>query len=260
MDENTFRDPGEVPVLDWIDADLIDIEDAYQRELDEARVERILDWFSWRSFGAIVVARAEDRFHCIDGQHRLEAAKRHPKVSMVPAVIIDADGTVQEAEAFVTVNLDRRNISALDRYWAELAAEVPEALTVAQVCERAEIIILRYPVVKGAAKPRETMAVSAIRSLIDKRGAMRARQMLEVLAKANLAPIQAHQIKAAEALMTDPEFADQVEPEALTDAIRDRAPHLDAEAERFAATHRVPKWKGLAACWFKVSRKKRKAA
>jgi hypothetical protein len=51
-----FRDPGELPVLDWLDKTLIDIDRTYQRGLDEKRVQRILEWFAWDSFGAIVVA------------------------------------------------------------------------------------------------------------------------------------------------------------------------------------------------------------
>jgi ParB-like chromosome segregation protein Spo0J len=259
--DEAYRDPGEVPVLDWIDKNLIDIDPSYQRGLDEVRVGKILDWFAWKSFGAIVVAPSADgRYNCIDGQHRLEAAKRHPKVAHVPAVIIAVQGTVGEAETFVAVNADRRNVSPLEMHWAKLAAEDPEAVTVAQVVERAGITILRYPASNGNFKPRETIAISAIRSLIDRRGAMRARQMLEVLAKADLTPITAHQIKAVELLLTDAEFREHIEPEALTDAIMGKALALDDDAAAFAATHRMPKWRALASVWFKRSRKRRQPA
>ncbi|MGN6768257.1 MAG: hypothetical protein ACTHJQ_00215, partial [Rhizobiaceae bacterium] len=187
-----YRDPGEVPVLDWVDKNLIDIDPSYQRGLYETRVGKILDWFAWDSFGAIVIAPSADgRFNCIDGQHRLEAAKRHPKVEHVPAVIIVASGTVAEAETFVSVNADRRNVSPLEMHWAKLAAEDPEAVTIAQVVERTGITILRYPASNGNFKSCETIAISSIRSLVDRRNPMRARQMLEVLAKADLKPITA---------------------------------------------------------------------
>lgn len=89
-EDECLRDPGEVPVLDWIDKNLIDIDPDYQRRLDDARVRRIVVGFDWSSFGAIVVAPAGDsgRFNCTDGQHRLAAAKAHPAVQVVPAVII----------------------------------------------------------------------------------------------------------------------------------------------------------------------------
>ncbi|MET3925960.1 DUF6551 family protein [Devosia sp. 2618] len=259
MTEITFRDPGEVPALDWLDKTLIDIDSTYQRGLDEGRVQKIVDWFAWDSFGAIVVAPAADgRFHAIDGQHRLEAAKRHPKVSVVPAIIITATGTAAEAETFVNVNGARKNVSPLEMYWAQLASGDPEAETVKQVCERAGLKLMRYPGSNGKYSGSETVAIAALRSLIDKRGAMRARQVLEVVAKADLRPVTALQIKAAELLMLDPEFCNDVEPEAITDAIRGNALGLDTEAGAFAATHRLPKVKAFASVWFKKCRKKRK--
>lgn len=256
-----FRDPGEVPALDWLDKTLIDVDPTYQRSLDENRVQRIIDWFAWDSFGAIVVASAAGgRYHAIDGQHRLEAAKRHPMVSVVPAIIITTSGTAAEAENFVAINRDRKNVTPLDLYWAELAADDPEATTVAQVCERAGITIVRSTGGQTRAKVSETAAISAIRSLIDRRGAMRARQMLDVLAKAELKPIGAMQIKGVEVLLTDAEFADQLEPEAITEAIRGHALVIEDEANAFAATHRLPKAKAFASVWFKRCRKKRRAA
>jgi len=256
-----FRNPGEPPILDWIAKDLIDVDVAYQRELDGARVERILTWFSWSSFGALVVAPgAEGRFNCTDGQHRLEAAKRHPAVEFVPAVVIPIAGTEAEAQNFVAINRDRKNVNALELLHAGIAAGDPEALTVQQVCERAGVKLLRYPGAGGKSKPRETIAVVALRSMIDKFGALKARQILDVLAKADLAPITGNQIAAASLLMTDPEYREEVEPEALTEAITGRAVILDSEANAFATTHCVGKAKALASVWFKRTRKRRKMA
>lgn len=261
MTEIEFRDPGEVPVLDWIDTGLIDIDADYQRGLDEGRVQRIVDWFDWSSFGALVVAMAEGgRFHCIDGQHRLAAAQRHPMVSVVPAVIVHAAGTVAEAETFVNVNGARKNVSPLEMFWAQIAANDPEAVTVKQACDRAGIKLLRYPGSNARYSARETVAVGALRGLIDKHGAMKGRQILDVVAKADLKPITAVQIKAAELLMTDPEFSDQIDPDAITDGIRGMALVIEDEANAFAATHRMPKTKAFASCWFKRCKKRRKVA
>lgn len=261
MTDTEFRDPGEVPALDWLDKTLIDIDVTYQRGLDEARVQKIVDWFTWDNFGAIVVAPAPDgRYHAIDGQHRLEAAKRHPKVSVVPAVIITTSGTAAEAETFVNVNGARKNVSGLEMYWAELAAGDPEAATVKQVAERAGVKLLRYPGSNARYSPGETVAIAALRGLIDRHGAMRAREVLQLLVAASVAPITAMQIKAAETMVFDPEFADQVEHDAMADALRANAHMFEAEANAFAATHRMAKVKAYASVWFKKCRKKRKAA
>lgn len=259
-DEAQCRDPGEPPVLDWVDKVLIDVDPSYQRALDVARVQRIIEGFAWDSFGAIVIAPAEDgRFHCIDGQHRLDAAKQHSKVTVVPAIIIAGRGAQIEADTFVTVNRNRKNISALDLYWAEIAAGDPDAQTVAQVCERAGIVMRRYTGNNNYAVG-ETLAIGAVRSLVDRRGALRARQIFEVLSKARLAPITATQIRAAELLLTDPEYCNDIDAEGLTEAIAGKAPVLEDEAKVFAPTHRTSVVKAFASVWFKRSRKKRRAA
>jgi len=228
---------------------------------DEARVEKILTWFTWDSFGAVVVARTDGgRFHCIDGQHRLEAAKRHPNVEFLPAVIVSRAGTAFEAETFVGINANRKNVTPLQLFWAELAAGDPDAKTVAQVCERAGVTLARSPGGQTCYKPAETVAIGAIRSLIGKHGAMRARQMLDVLVKAELAPISALQIRSVDLVLTDPEFKDEIEPDALTEAIAGRPMVIEDEARAFAATHRMPVAKAYASVWFKRSRKRRKAA
>lgn len=260
MTEIAYRDPGEVPVLDWIDKNLIDIDPDYQRGLDDARVQRIVEWFDWSSFGAIVVAPAGEggRYNCTDGQHRLAAAKLHPAIEVVPAVIIPITGKMAEAANFIAINRDRKNITALDRYWAELAAEDPEAVTIKQVCERAGVSIQRYPALDY--KPGQTVAVSAIRAVVDKWGAMRGREILQVLAKAELVPIKGEQVRAAEILLTDDEFKHDVEADALTDAIAGNEEDIAAEAKAFAKTHRMPVARAFASVWFRRCRKKRRVA
>lgn len=252
-------DPGEVPVLDWLDPDLIHVDPLYQRPLDESRVDAILKGFSWRSFGALVVVPQDGgNYHVTDGQHRLEAAKRHPSVTHVPAVIVKAEDIQSEAQVFVSINKNRKNVSALELFFAGLAAGDEDALTILQVCQRAGVRIPKFP--GSGFKVRECIAVGAIQAVINRRGAMRARQYLEILANAELAPITATHIKATEFLMTDPEFGGVIEGPDLTATILAMGGAAEAEAKRFAATHCCPVWKGLASTWFQRCRKRRKAA
>jgi len=257
MSESTnMPDPGEVPVLDWLDVSLLDVDPLYQRPEDEKRVSKIANGFRWDRFGALVVAPKEGgRYSIIDGQHRARAAQLHPAVSVVPAVIITADGVSEEAASFVGINAERKNTSALELFFGQLAAGDDDAETIRQVCDRAGVRIPKHPQVY---KPADCIAVAAIQALVGRRGAMRARQILEVLAKAELAPISANQIKATEALLLDDEFG--VEADDLTATIVTMGPAADAEAKMFAATHRCSAWKGLASVWFQRCRKRRKAA
>lgn len=255
----TFPDPGELPVLDWIDVELIDVDPMYQRPCDPVRVSAIASGFNWRSFGALVVVPVKDgRYHVTDGQHRLQAAKAHPKIDRVPCVIVEAENVRSEASIFVEINASRKNVSALELFFARLATDDEDAETIRQVCERAGVRIPKYP--SAGFKPGDSVAVGAIQAVIGRRGAMRARQYLELLAKARLAPITATHIKATEYLMTDPEFGGAVEAEDLTATILAMGGTDEVEAKRFAATHGCPVWKGLASTWFQKTRKRRKAA
>lgn len=100
------------------------------------------------------------------------------------------------------------------------------------------------------------MAVAVIGSLVKRFGA-EASRVLAVLAGANLAPIQANQIKAVELLLTAVEFGEP-DPTDITKAIVSGGADAEKEAKVFAATHGVPVWRGLAAVWFKKMPKRRK--
>lgn len=254
-----IKDPGEVPVLDWLDKSLIKADPHYQRPLDMGRVAGILKDFSWRSFGALVVVPQPDgAYHVTDGQHRLEAAKRHPHVTVVPAVIVSAEDIQSEASIFVDINKNRKNVSSLELFFADLVAGGEDAQTVFNVTQRAGVRIPKNP--GGKFKARDCVAISALQGLIGRRGAMRARQYLEILALADLDPITSNHIKAVESLMADPEYKDLLAAEDLTQTIIDTYGTSDSEAKRFAATHNCPTWKGLASFWFQRCKKRRKAA
>ncbi|GLU25533.1 DnaB-like helicase C-terminal domain-containing protein [Brucella sp. NBRC 12950] len=112
----------------------------------------------------------------------------------------------------------------------------------------------------GKYEAGDTVAISAVSAVVKKYTAMNARKMLEVLAKANLAPISTPHIRAVEHLMTDPDYADTFEPEDLTAAIVGLGAKADADAKLLAISHKVPHWKALAVTWFKGTKKRRKAA
>jgi hypothetical protein len=249
-------DPGEVPVLDWIDKTLISVDPLYQRPLDAERAATIARAFTWRSFGALVVVPAGDGYHVTDGQHRLEAAKLHPKVQHVPAVIVKAEDTQAEAGIFVDINRNRKNVSALELFFAQLTAGDEDALTIQQVCQRAGIRIPKNP---GDYKPNDSIAVTAIGALVSKHYAMKARERLDVLTPAGFTPIKASHIQAVDMLLTDPEFASSIAPDDLASAITALGAAAEVDGKRFAATHKVPAWKGLANVWFQKCRKRRTA-
>lgn len=257
IDPTEFSNPGDVPALDWLDVADITVESLYQRPIDQSRVDDIVRGFTWRSFGALVVVPQEGGgYHVTDGQHRLEAARRHPHVTVVPAVIVKADDVHQEAEIFVGINKNRKNVSALELFFAKLTANDPDAVEVVQVSKKAGIRIPKCP---REYRPCDSIAVTAIQGLISKHGATRAQERLRMLVAARFAPITAAHIKAADLLLTDPEFADHISIEDLTTALTIHGNSVEADVKLFASTHRVPLWRAMASIWFQKCRKRRSA-
>lgn len=159
--------------------------------------------------------------------------------------------------AFVRHNRDRVQVTPTQLHLAMVAAGDADAVTVAQVCERAGVTILRSMPGNGVFKEGQTMAVAALRRLVSARYAIGARKVLDVCVAAKLAPIGADAIKAVELILYGEEYRDQVDPEALTNTIRRLGSEADKEAAIFAAAHKVRLWKALAIVWFRNTRKKR---
>lgn len=131
-------------------------------------------------------------------------------------------------------------------------------MTIQQICDRAGVRMLLTN--NGSYEPGDTVAITAIAALVKKHTAMKARQILEVLANAELAPIGTPHVKAVELLMSDPDYCDQFEPEDLTREIATSGKTAEHEAKLFSVAQKVPLWKALAITWFKKTRKKRKVA
>lgn len=151
---------GPVAEFAWVDLDLIYVDSNYQRPVVSKVVEKILLAFQWRHFGALnLTAQPDGRFACTDGQNRFTAAKLHPMVTKVPAMISTAHGVRAEAETFLAINADRKAVTNVEKFWAGVAAEDSDYLWIKQVVERSGCKITPET---GAAKPGEISAIAAL--------------------------------------------------------------------------------------------------
>lgn len=259
-------DTGE-PICERVDPKTLFVDPAYQRSVGERglrQIRRIIEAFDWTKYKPPICAYADHDgqtvLKVIDGQHTAIAAASHPHIDMIPVMIVEAADTTVQAAAFVGQNTQRLGVTPLQVFFAEVTAGDVDALDVLKTCERAGVTIMRSPPSRSDFRAAETISISAIKALVDKRGVMKARMVLEVLAKANLAPITADHIKAAEYLMTEPEYCDQFEPEDLTREIETAGKAAEHEAKVFSVAQKVPVWRALAVQWFRKTRKKRKVA
>lgn len=250
------------PQFEWVDPRNLLVDEVYQRNLSERSVtliRKIVGGWDWARFKPPVVARSgDDHFEVIDGQHTAIAAASHPGVESIPVMVVVALDQAARASAFVGHNRDRIALTAGQMHSAAVAAGDEDAVTLAQVCERAGVRVLKNPPGNGAFKPRDTLAVASIRALINRRGAMRARLALEVLVNAECAPISASGIKAVEMLLHDQEYAGQIEAADLTTTIRSLGSAAEQEAKVFAAAHSVPLWRALGIILFRRTRRGRR--
>lgn len=142
-------DLGAKPRVVWLDLALLTIDKTYQREISKqgaAHVNRILLSFNWNHYQPIVVSERDDGIYAvIDGQHRLEAAKRHPLIESLPCYIIDAADAAKQAAIFVAVNSRRIALTSLQQFHAAVAAKQPEAMSAAGLCRDAGVTILKAP-------------------------------------------------------------------------------------------------------------------
>lgn len=229
------------------------VDERYQRDLTKKSIKlitKIVSEWDWAAFKPPVVVKEGDCFHVIDGQHTAIAAITHGGILEIPVMIIDADSMPKRANSFVRHNRDRITVTPLQLYHAQLAAGDEDAMTIQQVCERAGVEVLRYPPNRGIFKPCETIAVGAINGLVDRRYAKGAREVLEICAKAKLAPITVTFIHAVDCLLFDSEYRGKIDQEKLVGLILSRAKILEREAKRYAAEHKLTHWRALASVLF----------
>ncbi|UDL95478.1 hypothetical protein LGH83_04455 [Lichenihabitans sp. PAMC28606] len=242
------------PDFDLVDPIELLVDDAYQRDLGAkslALIKRIVEGFRWSKFKPPICVRVDGRLHVVDGQHTAIACASHPWIRVIPVIVVDEPDLVERAKAFVSHARDRLSATAGQIWRAEVAAGDGEAVQVQQVCAAAGVTLLPFSPAGGAFKVRQTVALLAIKSIIARRGPDKASLVLTALADSDLAPITANAIRAADALLHEPEYAADFDVERLAASFRALGPRAQAEAKELAAVKGLPMWRALVAVIFK---------
>jgi hypothetical protein len=165
----TGRDLGTRPTMRDLPIGKLGVDAKYQRDTSSRRsqnlIEKIAAGFRWERFGAVLTVCQGDVWHVIDGQHRVEAARRIG-VDSVPAIVLPHATVAEAAADFVAINRDRVAVTPLHIHHAQLAAGDPEAQTIERVCKASDVEICRYPVPSNKMKPGQTLAVQSIARLV----------------------------------------------------------------------------------------------
>ena len=101
----------------------------YQRqEVSHYNTLAIARGFCWGSFGSLVVMKRDSGdMYVVDGQQRLLAARKRGDINYVPCIVFKSEGRNHEAKAFIALNVNRKNVSAVTKFKAAvMAKQLPE--------------------------------------------------------------------------------------------------------------------------------------
>lgn len=168
----------------------------------------------------------------VEGQHRWTAAKLHPDVRDVPAVVVSHDDVKGEAESFLAINRDRMSVSSVEQYWAGLTAGDARAIAVSSVLHKAGCDVVPAA---GHYRPNLTNSISAVDRCLQRYGEGATRRALLVIRAAwpddskalrgTLITALARIIRANDKSVSDPELVAAIRPQSLA--------KLTAHAEGF---------------------------
>lgn len=150
--------------------DRLSVDGRYQRAIKTRTAERliasIIKDFNWLLFGVPIVATdGADGFTVIDGQHRVEAARRMG-FETIPCLSVDAETLREQASAFVGINKKRRRMSAVEIYHAELAAADPVARSVRDGLAEFGLTVSRYVRPADSMKDNEVACVGTLKQVL----------------------------------------------------------------------------------------------
>ncbi|MER9355528.1 hypothetical protein NKI61_19860 [Mesorhizobium sp. M0514] len=250
----------EPPEMRLVPPASLSVDEKYQRGLSERSVKlirKIVTEWDWRAFKPPVVVEVDGELQVIDGQHTAIGAVTHGGIDLLPVLVVKAAEQEARANAFVRHNRDRITVTPTQLHNAMVAAGDDSAVTIAQVCARAGVTILRNPPSFAKFKPGETLAITTIGGLVSRRHAKGAREVLEICAKSGAAPVAAATIKAVEHLLFAAEYKGEMLPDRIALILSAHASTIDQEAARFSAERKVPLWRALASVIYMNRRKAR---
>jgi hypothetical protein len=134
----TDEDLERETIADWVPISRMFV-DKYTRPVGEAQINRMLrNGFSVNKLGMIMLSlRADGRFAILDGNHRVQAARKYGLSKMAARVFIDLSYE-QEAELFEAFNTVNRP-NALDRFRARIERKELQALEIEEILQRHEM-------------------------------------------------------------------------------------------------------------------------
>jgi hypothetical protein len=152
-----------------------DLPGGYARPLNSKRVAKLDEEFDLKALGIILLSMRNDgTYAIIDGQHRVEVAKRHGMSALDGYVYIDL--TVEEEARLYRQFGDYLKQSARDRWFAGLTEKQPEVIAINGI-----LATLGLRVVNDPKKPYGIAAVESLLRIYRQQGSKILFDTLETL-------------------------------------------------------------------------------
>ena len=132
--------------IQWLSIGDLKVDESYQRVITPAHVKDISENIDLAAFGVLIINRRtwdNNDLYVVDGMHRVKAlfkAGKTPEFA-VPCVVLELKSAIEESILFTKLNVKKRNLSALERFWPRILQEVPVSTGVLKVAQEANFEI-----------------------------------------------------------------------------------------------------------------------
>lgn len=238
---------GDPPSLEWLAVGRLQIEPAYQRAPDGHKSRRIIagmvkEW-NWALCQPLVASRrADGSIFVVDGQHRLEGAKKRGDIPHLPCTVLPALDHAGEAAAFVALNTKRQALTQADVFAGMLAAGDPDALALETLLAETGWTVVRHSN-SAEYKPGQLACAPMLARALKSIGEAPVRNALTTLREAFPdRPVRtaSRLLQALMLLFSDEAYWKRVDPDALVTALADAADPADWISEGSEVRRRNP--------------------
>ncbi len=165
----SMNDFGPRPELTWLPVKMMSVDPTYQRTMEsrvsQRQIVQIVETFRWACFGTVLAVPHEDGWRIIDGQHRVEAAKRLG-IPTVPAIVVPEASVAEQAQIFLSTNLLRSKVNPYALFHARIAAGEQLAVDTKDLLDEAGLWVAPGNVMWKDLKPGQTLALKTIENAV----------------------------------------------------------------------------------------------
>jgi len=187
------------------------INEDYQRGVSDKGIKLILGMaaaWDWGAYKAPTVCPTDepDIYEVVDGQHTAIAAATNGNIPFLPCLIHDLATLADKARGFIGINTRRIQLTALDIYSAQVAAQDPAAIDLECALVATGCRLLAHP--RSEYRPGDTVAIKTLLALAGRGGQARVERVLRICLAVGSMPIASSLIKALDVVLPHAADAD----------------------------------------------------